>query len=180
MVKTRCFSLVSVLWFYIDRDMWKWFKKTSVFSGRRKCTILGRILKRTEGEALTVREGALVSGAQSAVLRLLTDAGDREVCPTSDKFKVGILVSQAELVALGHLSKVCGEWYGQRVVTWLFSVLCLCAYVSLRWRPSSSLPMSCYLSPCFPHRPLLGWAEMPDSWDSGKDSELGQEKAEYI
>lgn len=72
-----------------------------------------------------------MSGAQSAVLRLLTDAGDREVCPTSDKFRVGILVSQAELVALGHLSKVCGEWYGQWVDTWLFSVLCLCAYVVL-------------------------------------------------
>lgn len=58
---------------------------------------------------------------------------------TQDKVKVGIFVSQAGLVVPGHLCKVCGEWNGQRIVTW-FSQFCASVAAWSLWGGPQCLP----------------------------------------
>lgn len=69
---------------------------------------------------------------------------------TSDQFRVGVFVSQAGVVGLGPLCTVCGEWDGQWIVTWLFSVLRFCGYVVLVLGPQRSPPYIPY-SPIVSH-----------------------------
>lgn len=48
------------------------------------------------------------------------------------------------------------------------------------WGPSASLPFGPCLSHYLPQRPLLGLIEIFDSWEAGKNNEMGQEKTECL
>lgn len=144
MVKTCYLSLVLALWLCIDSDMLKWVKKISIFSGSRKCPILGRMLKGTKeknpGKGLwCLRIGKLKSPEKCVELKISSTWG---YCFTSR-----IESTRSTLQGLWGME---GSVYSH--VAFLSSVLLW------SWGPCEALcllPCVQCLSHCFPHRLLI-------------------------